>query len=145
MIIISFFTEEGTPKVGLSPTLNVADIEADTLAISGASMSGLASMSHAYYYDFASYDENKKYAITVDGGAALNDSDRYQFATNETENLETGISLLSNMEGGRWKIDVPNKQWVYYKEDNITEIARFDLFDADGNPSVETIYERRRV
>jgi hypothetical protein len=47
------------------------------------------------------------------------------------------------MQFGRWKII--NKQMIFYKADNITEIARFDLFDDSGNPSAEAVFERVKV
>ena len=50
--------------------------------------------------------------------------------------------------GGRWIIS--GTQHVFFGEDNTTEIARFDLFDQDGNPSDVTDpsnppFERVRV
>jgi len=53
--------------------------------------------------------------------------------------------LLYDMEGGRWKIDTTTNQMIFYKADNITEVARFNLFDSSGAPASENVYERRRV
>ena len=46
---------------------------------------------------------------------------------------------------GRWLIDETNKQMAFYQDDNVTEIARFDLFDRNGSPSIEELFERRLV
>jgi hypothetical protein len=51
--------------------------------------------------------------------------------------------LLHGIEGGRWKLE--SNQMLFYREDNLTEIARFNLFDSAGNPTMENVYERQRV
>ena len=145
MIIISFFTEEGAPKSGLSPTIDIVDIEADTLVINSASMTALTTMTHGYYYDFTTYDETKKYAITVDGGVVLNNLDRYQFASNEGGIIEEDMQFLIDVAGGRWKIDETVNQMVFYKSDNITEVARFNLLDINGSATSRNIFERVRA
>lgn len=145
MIIISYFTELGALKSGLSPTIDIVDIELDSLVVNGASMTALATMTHGYYYDFTTYDETKKYAITVDGGATLNNLDRYQFATNEGSTLETDIQFLIDVAGGRWKIDEAVNQMIFYKSDNTTEVARFNLFDINGTATTRNVFERVRV
>lgn len=55
------------------------------------------------------------------------------------------IRFAKDIEGGKWKIDTVAKQMVFYKADNVTEIARFDLFDKDGNPAYQNVFERVRV
>jgi hypothetical protein len=54
------------------------------------------------------------------------------------------LNLIYDIEGGRWKIDTTANQMVFYAADNITEIARFDLFDSGGSPASDNVYERRR-
>jgi len=62
-----------------------------------------------------------------------------------------GVALLADMEfvkhieGGRWLIDEAVNQMVFYEDDNITEVARFDLFDISGVAAYESVFERRRV
>ena len=51
--------------------------------------------------------------------------------------------LIYDIEGGRWKL--VNNQMVFYESDNVTEVARFDLFDSAGNPTMTNVYERVRV
>jgi hypothetical protein len=53
------------------------------------------------------------------------------------------IEFLKAMEGGKWKI--VNNQMIFYKADNVTEVARFNLYDISGSAAMEDIYERRRV
>jgi hypothetical protein len=67
--------------------------------------------------------------------------------TEDLQILDFGeaIDFLRDIEGGRWKIDTTLNQMIFYKEDNVTEVTRFDLFDADGVPTSENVFERRRV
>ena len=57
--------------------------------------------------------------------------------------MDSRIQNIYDMQFGRWKLI--NKQMIFYKADNITEIARFDLFDDSGNPSAEAVFERVKV
>ena len=54
------------------------------------------------------------------------------------------IQFLKDMEGGRWKVTTGN-QMIFYKPDNVTEIARFDLFDISGASTNDAVTERKRV
>lgn len=72
--------------------------------------------------------------------------DDVSYATEEyrdTDSANSMIQKIYDMQFGRWKIE--NNQMVFYGEDNATEIARFDLFDDSGNPSMEVVFERLRV
>ena len=140
MIILSFFTENGALKAGLSPTIDIVDIEADSLIVNGVSMVSLTTMTHGYYYDFTTYDETKKYAITVDGGAVLNNLDRYQFATNENDSVEIDIAILKKIATGRWKIE--DNQMIMYDNDNVTPLYTFNLKDINGVLTSRNIFER---
>ncbi|RLC88901.1 MAG: hypothetical protein DRJ03_01280 [Chloroflexi bacterium] len=55
------------------------------------------------------------------------------------------IDFLKHIEGGRWKIDTVTNQMRFYKADNVTEVARFNLLDADGAPASADVFERVRV
>jgi hypothetical protein len=50
---------------------------------------------------------------------------------------------MSNMLTGRFHIT--NNQMIFYEDDNLTEVARFDLTDESGNPSMANVFERVRV
>jgi hypothetical protein len=56
----------------------------------------------------------------------------------------TSLQFLVDMEGGRWRI-TPGNQMVFYKADNITEVARFNLFDVNGDSTNDVVADRRRV
>jgi len=43
------------------------------------------------------------------------------------------------------KREIVNNQEIFYKADNTTEIARFNLFDKNGVPTETNVYKRERV
>lgn len=61
----------------------------------------------------------------------------------EMDANSTKLAFLAAIEGGRWKII--SNQMIFYKEDNITEVARFNLLDKDGQPAEKNVMERTRV
>lgn len=74
-------------------------------------------------------------------------------ATIDTSKIDEIYDVVTSMTGtlnsiydiqfGRWRI--VNNQMVFFKEDNITEVARFDLFDDAGNPTMDAVFERVKV
>ena len=58
-------------------------------------------------------------------------------------NLLADIEFIKDVEGGRWKII--NNQLIFYKDDNITQIAVFNLYDKNNNPAETNVYERVRL
>jgi hypothetical protein len=57
--------------------------------------------------------------------------------------LQTDITFLKDVAGGKWSIDSDNNQLVFYKYgDNDTELMRFDLKDADGDAAVSSVFSR---
>jgi len=55
MIIVSYFTENGIPKPGLSPVIKIVDIELDSIIVNNAAMTALAAMTHCYSYNFSTF------------------------------------------------------------------------------------------
>ena len=53
------------------------------------------------------------------------------------------IGQLYDISFGRWKI--VSNQMIFYKDDNVTEVVRFNLFDDTGNPSMDAVFERVKV
>lgn len=53
------------------------------------------------------------------------------------------LALAHSIAAGGQKIE--NNQLICYAADNITEVARFNLFDANGDPSMASVYLRARV
>jgi len=133
MKIISFFTEEGVPKTGLSPTISIIKIDG-TAVITDESMteSGLG----FYYYDFTDYDEDEDYCIRADGTDTLGDSDRYLYSSNET----AGIGNILKIEKNKWAI--VRNQMIFYDDDGTTELYKFDLKNQRGAATSKDVYSR---
>jgi len=98
----------------------------------------------------ADNDDLKVLSDQLDGiQADLDNPDQYKADVSDlakestVQAIKQAVDFIKGIEGGRWKIE--NNQMIFYDEDNSTELARFDLFDKDGNPSEENVYERRRV
>jgi hypothetical protein len=140
MIIIAFFTDQGTPKTGLSPTIDIIDIEADTIIVNNGSMTALTTMPHAYIYDFTAYNELKKYAITIDGGVSLNDLDRYQYATNFDGDIEIIRKKMTNTSILNGNTNI----FTDYDDDQITALRTFTFKDVNGNPTNRNVFTKER-
>lgn len=89
--------------------------------------------------------------VTVVSGSAVTEQDKVDIAEKvwvvNLDGYTAGelLNLIGHIEGGRWKIDTALNQMVFYKADNITEVIRFDLKDAAGDPAHENVFERARV
>lgn len=57
--------------------------------------------------------------------------------------LNITVASIYGIEGGRWRIY--NNQMIVYKSDNSTEIMRFNLYNAAGNPAIVNVVDRQRV
>lgn len=65
---------------------------------------------------------------------------------NGSLNLVSGaIDTVFDMTAGRWLINTSSNQMIFYKADNVTEVARFDLFGSDGSSSSDCVFERVKV
>jgi len=63
------------------------------------------------------------------------------------ESIEEDVNSRFNrlINTGRWEIDASAKQMIFYKDDNTTEIARYDLKDRNGNASFTEVFDRVKV
>jgi len=55
----------------------------------------------------------------------------------------TDLAFLKDIEGGRWII--VGTQMVFYAVDNVTEVARFNLLDNNGNATANMANVTERV
>lgn len=100
MIINSFFTDVGVPRTGLSPTLRIWEVAvgSHTLVVTDDPMIEVGG--GFYKYNFATYDPDKNYVVRSDGGAVLDDSERYEVAA--TEELKIEDSEITKIVNGVW-------------------------------------------
>jgi len=133
MNIIVFFTSSGSPKTGLSPTIDIWKVDG-TQVVNSQSMTEIAG--GFYYYNFSSYDEDTDYCIRADGTNTLSGSERYKFSTNET----AGVGKILQIEKGNWKIE--GNQMKFYDSDGSTVLYTFDLKNKSGSPSETDVFSR---
>lgn len=162
--ITAAITNGGVPAAGLSPSIKIIELTTSTVFDGAMTEIGFG----WYKFDFQNYDLTKQYVITIDAGSSVSAGERYQFAGNESwasevweqpaqsaqadtmgelmHAMHESIETVRDFQEGRWRIN--GSQMVFYKEDNVTEIARFNLFDGNGTPFTtdpRAISERRRA
>lgn len=97
MNILAFFTNNGTPTLGLTPTIRIRDVVTNALLVTDALMSEVGD-GH-YKYDFITYDKDKDYSIRCDGGISLTISERYTYAGNENYIEDIGETVSESVSG----------------------------------------------
>ena len=118
--------------------------------------SGVYQTAPGIYGAYVSFPDNFRGQIVWDTGSAFPTASYAAENFNIEENdprvaqihdMVTQVSgttdILYEMQFGRWKIE--NEQMIFYKADNLTEIARFDLYDNAGVPTMDAVFERIKV
>lgn len=86
---------------------------------------------------------------TVYASEEQNNTDSAASLTNDITSIKSAIdadlTFVKDMIGGRWHIDHETAQMVFYKGDNSTEVARFNLRDKNDNPSYLSVFDRNRA
>lgn len=165
--VTTFFTNNGVPATGLSPTIRIWDIDTNMLVVTDDNMTEIGD--GFYKYNYMGYDPLKDYVIRADGGASLPDAERYTVGTSDLSKeeladsiweepfadhntlgtmgakittLESLLIILQKYESNRTRIDVSTKTLTVYDDDGITPIQIFNLYDSSGSPSVAQVAER---
>lgn len=118
--------------------------------------SGVVQIAPGIYSAYVSFPDDFRGQILWDTGTTFSSTyyatEQYNVEENDPKVASTysavtqisgTIGSIYDMQFGRWKI--LNDQMIFYKEDNVTEIARFDLFDESGNPTMDAVFERVSV
>jgi len=137
LTITAFFSDGGTPKTGLSPTIRIRNVDSTALVVTDAAMTEVGD--GWYKYNFTSYNEENTYSFRADGTSTLSGSDRYVFGTNENNEVTQVRKIATN----KWEI--VNTQWIEYDDDATTALRTYDLFDESGNPSKNNVFKREPV
>ena len=59
-----------------------------------------------------------------------------------TEEVKIDQKMARYIHTGRWTVDSDANQMVFFQDDNTTVIARYNLFDSTGAPSVTEVFDR---
>jgi len=127
-----FMTGYGEPILGLTPLLEIWEVESNLKVVDLDEMEEIAN--GWYKYDFNA-ELTKDYVVSCDGGDSLSLDIRYQDGT-----VDMSSEFIKQIEKGRWRIQ--NNQLSFYNKDNVTPIAVFDLKDGAGNPTSSEPAER---
>jgi len=136
MLIMTFFTDNGVPKTGLTPSLSIIDSDGN-VAVNAQSMTEISL--GFYKYNFSTYDEDKDYGIVSDGGSSLSDNERYKVQSNET----AGVGNILKIEKNRWKII--NNVLTFYDNDGTTVLYSYNLKDVSGKATMRDVFERETI
>ncbi len=93
-----------------------------------------------YIIDYTIYEDASHTIISGDyeqGGEQL-------LVIESLNELYDYVEFIHDIEGGRWRR--VGTEMIFYKNDNVTEVARFSLKDRDGGLAEEDddVYERER-
>lgn len=96
------------------------------------------------------WDTGTHFPITYYATQEYNGSAAVTIDTTKIDEIHTAVMSMSgtlnsvyDIQFGRWKI--VSNQMIFYKDDNTTEVARFNLFDDAGNPTMDAVFERTKV
>ncbi len=73
--LTAYFTENGDPKTGLSPTVTAWDVSDSSVDVNAQAMTEIAG--GWYKYEWSSFDLDKDYVARADGGAGQPAGERY--------------------------------------------------------------------
>lgn len=62
-----------------------------------------------------------------------------------TEEVKIDQKMARYIHTGRWVVDENTNEMIFYQDDNVTEIAKYALFDRNGNSSIAELFERRLI
>jgi len=143
MWILAHFTRDGEPATGLSPIIEVRDVDTTSVVVSGSSM--LEVGGGFYKYDFSLYNPDRDYAITCDS-VTLSGTERYTYASsgeyNEVlDSIESTVGIVdirTNLLRKIWTnrlelFDGDTDNWVLYDDDASTPLLTFSVSDKDGD------------
>lgn len=124
--------------------------------IASRTTSGVYQSAPGIYAAYIQFPDDFRGQILWDTGAAFPKTyyaaDQYNVEENDpkvastystVQQMSGVLNALYDIQYGRWKIE--NNQMIFYKDDNLTEVARYDLFDENGTPTIEAVFERIKV
>jgi len=140
MKIITHFKHFGEPAEGLTPRIKIRNINENNIVVDSVAMEELGD--GFYNFNFTEYQEGNGYTLIIDGGIELPSGDRYSTGIIQSLDMISAVQFLKDVEGGKWEIE--NNKMVFYKEDNTTEVAKFNLYNKQGQPTEVDVYKRTR-
>jgi hypothetical protein len=102
-----------------------------------------------YVWAPATLSENKYIAeyslVDSDGLTAKSGEDLVVgYLESKVDIIATDVNIIKEVQLGRWQITADNKLTLY-KEDGVTVITQFNLYDIDGKPSIDAVTDRVKI
>jgi len=94
--VTAVFTESGSPKTGLSPTVRIIQVSDGTEVVTDGEMDEIGS--GFYKYNFEDAEEDTDYVFICDGGATLNDYERYIYGSTDVGSLNLEYEICEDIE-----------------------------------------------
>ena len=147
MWILAYFTRDGEPVTGLSPTIKARSVSTGAVIVNGA---GMVEKGDGFYgYDFSAYNPNEDYTFVCDS-VTLSGTERYTYASTGEYNevldtiestvgiVDVRTNLLRKIQTNRLELfDGDTDNWTLYDDDGVTPILVFSVQDKDGNLIVQ--------
>lgn len=125
-------------------------------AVAARTTAGVYQTAPGIYAAYVSFPDNFRGQVLWDTGTAFLTAsyatEQYNYEENNPK-VDSIYNVVTSMTGtlnsiydiqfGRWRI--VGDQMIFYKDDNATEVARFNLFDDAGNPTMDAVFERVKV
>jgi len=101
-VIVSWFIDDGSPAVDLSPTVDVYDVSDNSKIVDGEAMTqvGLG----FYKYNFTDFNEDKDYLVIADGGVSVEGWGRYSIGFDALESVNVvseGVKVTPVLQDGK--------------------------------------------
>jgi hypothetical protein len=147
-VIFPLFSGGGAPATGLVPTfVAYEDFTGGTVTPPAITEIGLG----MYGFTPAALDIANGTAYIIDGTVAANP--RYSSGalqpgsdvTVDVAEVLALVTLLTNLDSGGWTIFTSGpdvNRMVFYEQDGTTVVAKYNLFNAAGQPDTENIIKR---
>ena len=136
VIYAQVFDGNGDPANTATVILNLFRVDGSKLYTDEA-MSYISGSNGIYQFAFAAPDTAGRMIADVSATSPVAYGTEDIGVTQQALN----INVLKKHETGRWRI-LDNKMYMY-DEDAVTPLFTYDLLDANGNPTMTTIFERR--
>ena len=135
---------------GDSVTINIYGLSDDVKVVDAAAMSEISSTGIFKYLFDIEVAEKTEFLLMISNGATSKNGQLVIGGYPDTiqtllGSIQTDLSFVKEIEGGRWKIDTNTKQMIFYNEAGVVEVARFQLYDKDHTPSDTNVFERVRI
>lgn len=132
---------------GDTVTIDIYRLSDDVKVVGGASVSEISSTGTFKYLFNIVVTEKTEFLLIMDNG--VTDKRGKIVLGGYPDDLSDKLVLMGDdidfikeIEGGRWRINTSTNQMIFYKSDNTTIVATYNLFDGDGNASYTSVFER---